>query len=288
MLLAVSGGPDSLAMLLLAHAAIPETIEAATVDHQLRSEAAAEAEYVASVCARLRIPHSILRPEQPITGNLQSAARTARYALLEQQAKDRACGWIATAHHADDQLETVLMRIARGSGIDGLAAVREKQGHIIRPLLGYDKAELTVICRDCGLASLHDPSNDNSAFDRVAMRQWLTQTSHPFSAKRAVRSAQAFAETAEALDWMVANLATTHLTLADGEARLNAQGLPCELQRRLLLRAVQHVQPGCAPRGEAIVRALSALAAGEKLTLGNILCIGGSIWHFQPAPQRRQ
>jgi tRNA(Ile)-lysidine synthase len=126
--IAVSGGPDSLALLLLAHAAIPGGIAAATVDHGLRAEAAGEAAFVAALCATLGIPHATLRPGAPITGNIQSSARKARYALLEIWADQHNLDWIATAHHADDQAETLLMRLSRGAGVAGLSGVRAVNG----------------------------------------------------------------------------------------------------------------------------------------------------------------
>jgi tRNA(Ile)-lysidine synthase len=121
--LAVSGGPDSMALLLLAHAALPGAIEAATVDHGLRAEAAAEAEFVASICASLGVPHVTLGVRLA-PGNLQSEARVARYSALADWACERGIGAIATAHHADDQAETLLLRLGRASGVAGLAGVR--------------------------------------------------------------------------------------------------------------------------------------------------------------------
>jgi tRNA(Ile)-lysidine synthase len=287
LLLAVSGGPDSLALLSLAHAAMPARIAAATVDHGLRPEAAAEAGFVATLCCELGISHAILRPEEPITGSLQASARAARYRLLEKHAREAGCSWIATAHHADDQLETVLMRIARGAGISGLAAVRARQGKIIRPLLDFRKSELEEICAAAGVEPVRDPSNDNSDFDRVAMRKWLTETAHPFDPLRAVRSAAAFADASEALEWMAERLFATSVEAKDDMLVIDVSDIPGELRRRLLLRALAQIEPGNTPRGDAIDRALVALVAGERITLGNVLCEGGRQWTFHPAPKRR-
>ena len=180
-LLAVSGGPDSLALLILAAETMPGAIFAVTIDHQLRPESAAEATFVAMSCAELAVPHATLTPAVPITGNIQSAARVARYQLLEQTADDQNCTLIATAHHGDDQLETILMRLARGSGIDGMSAIRASNGRIIRPLLGFSKSELEEICLSAGIEPVRDPSNENEDYDRVAIRKWLGQSSHPFT-----------------------------------------------------------------------------------------------------------
>jgi tRNA(Ile)-lysidine synthase len=287
LLLAVSGGPDSLALLLMAHAAIPERIAAATVDHGLRPEAAAEAEFVAMICGELGVLHTMLRPEEPITGSVQASARAARYRLLENHASDAGCSWIATAHHADDQLETVLMRIARGAGISGLSAVRARQGKIIRPLLDSRKSELEAICAAAMVEPVRDPSNDNSDFDRVAMRKWLAETAHPFDPLRAVRSASAFADASEALEWATAQLLSGRLQVHEATLLIDVADVPIELRRRLLLRALQQIEPGNMPRGDAVDRALIALDAGERMTLGNVLCEGGSTWTIRPAPKRR-
>ncbi|MEC7398775.1 MAG: tRNA lysidine(34) synthetase TilS, partial [Pseudomonadota bacterium] len=118
----MSGGPDSLALLLLAQAAFPGMVEAATVDHGLRSESADEARFVAGLCRDRGIPHEILTCAVE-AGNMQDRARSARYAALDQWAKEHAIAAIATAHHADDQAETLLMRLNRGSGLSGLSGI---------------------------------------------------------------------------------------------------------------------------------------------------------------------
>src|SRR4051794_20667325 len=123
--IAVSGGPDSLALLLLAAAARPGKIDAATVDHGLRPGSREEAEMVAGVCAILGVPHAILTAQwenRPISA-IQERAREERYRLLAHWAKERELDAIATAHHLDDQAETLLMRLARGSGVRGLAGM---------------------------------------------------------------------------------------------------------------------------------------------------------------------
>ncbi len=286
-LLAVSGGPDSLAMLLLAQAVMPGRIAAATVDHRLRPEAQDEAAFVASVCAERGLTHRILSPEQPITGNVQSSARAARYSLLEQAADELDCELIATAHHSDDQLETLLMRLARGSGVDGLAGIRARNGRIIRPMLGFSKEELENICAEAEITPVRDPSNDDDDFDRVAMRQYLAAHPHPFDTARSVRTASAVGEAVAALEWMTQQLANDRIESNDSEIAVDSSGLPRELQRRLLLVSLGKIGNELAPRGEAIERLLDGLSEGKTTTIGNILCKGGSIWHFSPAPPRR-
>jgi tRNA(Ile)-lysidine synthase len=290
--LAVSGGPDSLAMLLLAHDAFPGKIMAATVDHQLRAEAADEARYVGEICAKYGIPHAILTPPEPIAGNIQSAARMARYALLDTWAKQQQCANLATAHHADDQLETVLMRLARGSGVAGLSGVRRVNGAIIRPCLSFTKAQLIEICEQAGIAPVQDPSNANADFDRVRFRQWLNKGDIPMDPAAAVRSADALAHADEALDWMCDILMQQRASRSADAIVLDVSGagkaaFPYEVKWRLLNGALRQMDPMIKPRGETIAAALVSLQSGQTITIGNILCKGGDVWQFSPAPKRR-
>jgi tRNA(Ile)-lysidine synthase len=285
-LLAVSGGPDSLAMLLLAKAGLSNTVAAATVDHRLRPEAAQEAGFVGQICADLGIPHTTLAADQPITGNIQSSARTLRYNLLAKHAKTLNCQWIATAHHADDQLETLLMRIIRGSGVDGLAAIRSKNGAVIRPCLGFSKMELVQICQNAGIEPVSDPSNDNRDFDRVRLRQWLDKPGMSFDAKRVGRAVSALSDASDALNWVVDGLVDERIKQDRDGYMLDPKALPKELQRRLVLRTLALLDPTLTPRGDAIDMVLTDLAGGKRVTMGNLLCSGGEIWNFRPAPPR--
>jgi tRNA(Ile)-lysidine synthase len=286
-LCAVSGGPDSLALLLLLRETMPNRVVAATVDHALRPESADEAQYVQRFCKDMHVPHVILSPAEKISGNIQSAARHARYALLAQAAEQHDCQYIATAHHADDQLETVLMRIARGSGVDGLSAIRSTNGKILRPLLGFTKDELISICATAGLNPVVDPSNENTDFERVAMRNWLTNTPHPFRADRTGRTASALADASEALNWMTETLTQERVQRATGAVRCDARDVPREIQRRLLIHCLKLLEPELAPRGDAIDRLLSELSDGRTATMGAVKCEGGDNWRFTMAPPRR-
>ncbi len=267
---------------------MPQRIVAATVDHGLRSEAAQEASFVSDICRRLGIPHATLKPDQPITGNLQSAAREVRYALLHRHADAQQCSWIATAHHADDQLETFVMRLARGCGVDGLSGIRPVNGRVIRPLLDLSKARLESICGDAGISPMRDPSNDDTDFDRVRIRHWLEQNELPFGSGDVVKSSRALAEASQALDWMTENLADERIEKQDDGLALRAAGLPAEIKRRLLLRAVQKLQPGYMARGEAVTQAILSLGNGGKTMLGDIILTGGDIWRLSPAPPRKK
>jgi tRNA(Ile)-lysidine synthase len=286
-LCAVSGGPDSLALLLLLRETMPNRVVAATVDHALRPESADEAQYVQRFCKDMHVPHVILSPAEKISGNIQSAARHARYALLAQAAEQHDCQYIATAHHADDQLETVLMRIARGSGVDGLSAIRSTNGKILRPLLGFTKDELISICATAGLNPVVDPSNENTDFERVAMRNWLANTPHPYRADRTGRTASALADASEALNWMTETLTQERVQRATGAVRCDARDVPREIQRRLLIHCLKLLEPELAPRGDAIDRLLSELSDGRSATMGAVKCVGGDNWRFTMAPPRR-
>jgi tRNA(Ile)-lysidine synthase len=121
--LAVSGGPDSLALMLLAQAALPGRIAVCSIDHGLRPEAAGEVALVERLAATRGIPFTAITLT-PQPGNLQAQARAGRYAALAGWAQALGLGAVATAHHADDQAETLLMRLNRGSGLAGLAGVR--------------------------------------------------------------------------------------------------------------------------------------------------------------------
>lgn len=283
---AVSGGPDSLALLLLAAAAWPDRAIAATVDHGLRPESAAEAAHVAAICARLGVLHETLIPDRPITGSLQDAARRARYALLEAWRERHAAAWVMTAHHADDQAETLLMRLNRGAGVGGLAGVRRINGHVLRPLIDWRRAELGAIVESAGFSAVDDPSNRDPRFDRARLRaaiagaDWLDPAA-------VARSASHLADAEHALEWMTARLAGERIMAdADGVV-LDPAGLPPLLVRRLALAALARVDPGATPPGPALDRLLESLGAGRQMSMGAALCRGGATWRFIAAPPRR-
>jgi tRNA(Ile)-lysidine synthase len=210
--LAVSGGPDSLAMLLLAEAAIPGRFEVATVDHGLRAESAAECAMVAAICAARGIACTVLTVSVA-RGNVQSEARKARYAALAAWAEQRVLSAIATAHHADDQAETLLMRLNRGSGLGGLVGVREARFmpgsavSLIRPLLTFRRRELGELVAAAGLDPVIDPSNADDRFDRARIRRalaeadWLDPVALSRSACLLGEAQQAIDATAE-IEWL--------------------------------------------------------------------------------------
>src|SRR5690242_11703442 len=174
--IAVSGGPDSLALLLLAAAARPGEIAAATVDHGLRPGSLEEAETVADLCERLGVPHAILQIEWdvPPGSAIQEKAREVRYGALAAWMQDSGIETMTTAHHLDDQAETVVMRLNRGAGVRGLSGMRplaSVPGHpdlrLARPLLGWRQSELSAVCAAASVKPFADPSNEDHRHERV-------------------------------------------------------------------------------------------------------------------------
>jgi tRNA(Ile)-lysidine synthase len=280
--LAVSGGPDSLALLLLAHGAYPGRVHAATVDHGLRAASADEAARVARICAARGVPHAILRAGMTETSNVQAAARERRYALLGEWADAIGADCLLTAHHLDDQAETLVMRLMRGSGLAGLSGIRAINPPLVRPLLGWRRAELAAIVAGAGLMPVVDPSNEDERFDRARLRRRLAGTDW-LDPVPIARSAAALAEAEEALEWTVDRLWGERV---DGAA-LDPSRLPAELRRRLVLRMLEELGAPV-PRGEALGRLLATLEAGGTATLGGVRCAGGERWRFASAPPRRR
>jgi len=155
--------------------AAPPPVYVATVDHRLRADAAREAALAAEWAAALSLPHATLpwEGEKP-KFRIQERAREARYGLLFRHALAVGAGCVLTAHHADDQAETILFRLLRGSGISGLAGMEricERQGLVLgRPLLNYPKADLVAYCEAMGHPYTDDPSNEDPAYARTRLR----------------------------------------------------------------------------------------------------------------------
>ena len=179
--LAVSGGPDSLALMLIATRwarGQGTALHIYTVDHGLRPEAATEAAMVVREAAALGLPAHILRwtGDKPGTG-IQAAARTARYRLLAEAMAGDGVDLLATAHHLGDQAETILMRLAHGSGIEGLRGMdrfsRVEGCEVVRPLLGVRPEVLRDIVSEAGLSAVSDPSNADTHYERVRWRLML-------------------------------------------------------------------------------------------------------------------
>ena len=282
---AVSGGGDSVALLhLLAawRAAGGPELAAVTVDHGLRAEAAAEAEAVAVACAGLGVPHTVLRWQGwDRRGNLQDAARRARQRLIEDWAAGQGVGAVALGHTADDQAETVLLRLARGSGVDGLsgmAAERRAEGVLwLRPLLEVRREALREWLRARGIGWAEDPSNDDPRFDRVKARQALAALA-PLglnveglldTAARMRMAREALALAAEKAARALGRIDAGDVVLAAGFAEL-----PEETRLRIASHALRWIGGGdYRPRLAALRAALAAVLGGKPATLAGCLLL---------------
>ena len=262
LVLAVSGGPDSTALMLLAARwrdalkTKPKLI-AITIDHGLRKESKREAAAVGRLARKLKIAHRTLRwnGRKPPTG-LQEAARSARYRLLGDAARKARAAHVLTAHTLDDQAETVLIRMSRGSGLTGLGAMTRlsalpRNGDnsimLVRPLLDISKARLVATLRAAKIPYADDPSNRDPRFTRARLRGLMGTLAHEgLDARRLALLARRLKRADTAIE-VVVNRAAAELLLelpAPGAVAMEARriaGLPAEIALRLLGRAVANV-----------------------------------------------
>jgi tRNA(Ile)-lysidine synthase len=304
--LAVSGGPDSTA-LMVAYAGFlarrpnaPRAI-VLTVDHGLRAASAEEARAVAALAGRLGLAHRTLVWTGPKpAANLQAEARRARYALLAEAARAAGCDRIVTAHTLDDQAETVLLALARGSGVYGLAAMpaeRVADGLVIaRPFLAVPKARLVATLEEAGIPFATDPSNADERHARIRWRNAMARlASLGLTPERLAATAARMARAASAIDAAVETLFAGHATAHPGGfARIAAAPLlaaPDEVSLRALARLVRAVGgEAYPPRLERLERLLGALAAARpgaplKRTLGGVVVLlsGDGLWFVAEA-----
>lgn len=291
--LAVSGGPDSLALMLLADAfcraggAAQRRFVVYSVDHGLRPEAAAEAAFVVREAERLGFFARVLRWDgaKPATG-VQEAARTARYRLFAAAMERDGAQVLVTAHHLGDQAETVLMRLAHGSGVEGLRGMdymTEIAGlRIVRPLLHTEPEALRDIVAQAGLAPVHDPSNTDLDYERVRWRQLMPQLAAlGLDTGRLARFADRMRETESALVSMTAEAMTLvafnedHTEAAIGRNLL--QGVPRAIAVRVLARTLDRIGGGQKPHALGAVEALAQRLLREpvRATLHGCLVSGG-------------
>lgn len=289
--LAVSGGPDSLALLLLATKALPGRVEAATVDHGLRPESTEEAAMVGRVCAALGVPHEALVVEVA-PGNVQSEARSARYSALAGWLARRGLDALATAHHADDQAETLLLRLNRASGVAGLAGVRARgrvPGHdalLLRPLLDWRRRELGEVVAAAGIEPVQDPSNTDCRFDRARIRAALAGADWIDVAALA-ESAAHLADADAALEWATAKEWRENVVSGPLGSFVYRPSAPRAIALRVIALLVAKMD-GEAPRGSAIARLFETLMAGQPGSIGSLVARPTPDgWSFTPAPRRR-
>ena len=286
---AVSGGPDSLALVLLAHGAMPGRIAAATVDHGLRAESVAEAALVSKFCQSLGVPHAVLKVEVAL-GNVQAMARSARYAALAGWAEREELAALATGHHADDQAETLLLRLTRGSGVAGLAGVRARglvpgtQLPLLRPVLEFRRAELAAVVVAAGIAAVQDPSNHDDKFDRARLRKALAQADW-LDVPALAASAGHLADADAALDWAAQREWSECVSRAPLGLTYRPQA-PRAVALRVIARIVRELD-GEDARGSAVARVFDSLLARQPASIGALVARAGRDgWAFTKAPRR--
>jgi len=292
LLVAVSGGPDSVALLALlaqwTDAPGRPRLFAATVDHGLRQASAEEARAVACLCHELGIPHAVLTWEgvKPATA-IQARARAARYALLAREAQRLGGAVIVTAHTRDDQAETLMMRMAHGSGPSGLAGMRartRRDGAVLaRPLLAVAKDRLVATVEARGLPFFEDPSNRSIRFERVRWRALMPALADAgldagrleLLARRAARVEDALSELA-ARQW--AAVAVNGESADRIELRFNRLlGEPAEITLRVLERALDHIAGDRLARLERLESCVFSLLAAARRQLAMTRTLSGCV-----------
>lgn len=285
---AVSGGGDSMALLHLAHAAMRDgglQVYAVTVDHGLRPEAPAEAAQVAAICADLGLPHTTLEwRDWDGHGNLQAAARTARYRMIADWANGLGIAGVMLGHTMDDVAETYLMRLSRKAGVDGLAMMDQQFTRAglrwARPLTHVGRAELRAYLTSLDAAWVEDPSNDDVDFDRVRVRKALVDLDALGLPATALHHAShAAREARDALDYYTGQEAAKHVRMQFGDLLMPARpDLPPEMLRRLKSKAIQWVgKLDVPPRQTSITHMETGLAFDGRATVaGCLISVEGS------------
>lgn len=283
--LAVSGGGDSVAMLRLAidwAKARGVVLMVYSVDHGLRPEAADEVRFVADVCQRFGVTHRAMTwGGWDGQGNLSAEARRVRYDLIADAAHADGVGTVLLAHTQDDQAETVLMALARRAGVDGLSGMpvaRQDRGlHWRRPLLGVTRQQLRDYITELGQEWVDDPTNEDSSYERVRMRQsreMLDGLGLTLDALSDV--AGNMQRVRDVMDHAVARSLKQYASPIVGAVRLAPDVLkePVEVQRRVVAHCLAWVAPLAKPaRGEEVLRRLEDLAAGRSSTLQGCLLV---------------
>jgi tRNA(Ile)-lysidine synthase len=317
LVLAVSGGPDSVALMWLAARwrrslkRGPDLI-AVTVDHGLRREAAREAREVKRLAQALGVAHRTLRwtGQKPNTG-VPEAARKARYALLFKAARSSGAGHVLTAHTLDDQAETVLMRLSRGSGIAGLAAMARLSPRgdatLARPLLHLPKSRLIATLEKAGIGYADDPTNRDTGFTRPRLRALMPALAEEgCDTRNLARLAARLARANAALE-LLTDGAERYLALRGHDSRTSGfdatafAALAEEIRVRLLLRAINrvgHEGPAELGKVEALLGALDRAAVDnsdpkrrillKKTLAGALVTLSPDRISVEPAPPRRR
>lgn len=252
-------------------------IEAVTVNHGLRPEAQAEAEFVAETCAMIEVPHTILHWQRSqTTGNLMDQASRARRQLIARWAAERGIAHVALGHTVDDQAETFIMRLARQSGVDGLSAMRQswnEQGIVwVRPLIYCHRVHLRDFLRRMGQSWIEDPTNDDPTFDRAKVRRTM-----PILAEIGVSGyelshvARHLATARDALEAWSSEVAAKIMHIDKSDVVFDRVGLVSahrEVRRRLLLRALGWISSSdYPPRADKWAKLEQSIVSGRSHTL---------------------
>lgn len=303
---AVSGGKDSLALLHLLdrwrRRPRRPKIHVATVDHGLRKGSRDEAESVIAEARRRGLAATLLPWEgpKPRTG-IEAAARKARYRFLYELARDLGASHVLTAHHRDDQAETVLMRLGRGSGLTGLAGMRAERplaaGIVLfRPLLGIPSSRLAATAAAAGLIPAEDESNRDPRFARARLRQAMPAlAAEGLTPEGLARTATRLARADAALDRYATELLGRAAVADDKAAIVNRDALlaaPEEVQSRAMARLIADIgRAERPPRSERLDAVLAAVKVGRafRRTLGGAVVTlrDGAITLAKEPPRRR-
>lgn len=302
--IAVSGGGDSVALMHLLKDCFgddPVELMVATVDHGLRRESRQEAETVAQMAQGLGLRHEILTWEQGprATGNLQDQARRARYDLLVSWARRNGIPVLALGHTADDQAETVIMRLMRASGVTGLAGIPQRRTEdgvsLLRPLLGLRRAALRDYLRAANLDWIEDPSNEDDSFDRIKIRKALTVLEELGLTVPALATvAQNMGKAQKALGWYTFLSARDIVRVEAGAVVFELRKfrtLPDEISHRLMQQALLWVSGGqYPPRRQPMIEAVAIAQRGGSTTLAGcrILSLRDRVWICREATKVQQ
>jgi tRNA(Ile)-lysidine synthase len=286
-IVAVSGGADSLCLLHILHRLCGHPskrypsihLHVAHLDHKLRGPAGAgDAAYVAQIAASWGLPATLAEIDVPALArqekrSLEDAARVARYRFLRQLSWGRR---IAVAHHADDQVETLMLHWLRGAGLASMMGMPPRQGDIIRPLLAVQKAEITLYCQQHGLQPLQDASNTDLRFWRNRVRHELLpllESMNPALRATLLRNAEVVRVDAEWIEAQVDSawsIAVTSESVAVG-IKLDVDALlalPLSIQRHLLRRVTARLCQGQSPLELRHFELIELLLQGEQITRG--------------------
>ncbi len=303
-LLAVSGGSDSIAMLHLFHRLSQEQtlrIGITYVNHNLRPESADEAEFIKELCRHLEFSYweLVLDPSEKTAGaSTEAWARTERYIVLSEFCEREKYAYIATAHHLNDQAETVLMRVSEGSGLDGLQGIREQRGNIIRPLLIFERHELDKYNTDHGFKWLEDTTNLDTSIPRNYIRHKIVKQWHQDNPKllEAIQFlSERTSEHTRALNFIVDRiLPELSVKQEDSIYQLNGEHLsqlPVLVQQLIIRRLMgASEQPWRRFRWNSLERFLANPATGRfhELPMGWILLSERGNWLLAQAPKKSE